>query len=63
MGVRGIKTLGGTVIVQHPENAEFSGMPEAAIPTQLVDFVHPLADIAGALMTLVGSGRTHEGSA
>lgn len=63
MGVRGIKKMGGTVIVQDPENAEFSGMPEAAIATQLVDFVLPLTDIAGALNTLVGNGRIHEGPA
>jgi two-component system chemotaxis response regulator CheB len=63
MGVRGIKKMGGTVIVQDPKNAEFSGMPEAAIATQLVDFVLPLTDIAGALITLVGNGRTHEGPA
>lgn len=63
MGVRGIKQMGGTVIVQHPESAEFSGMPEAAIATQLVDFILPLDDIAGALVTLVGNATTHEGSA
>ena len=63
MGVRGIKKMGGTVIVQDPQHAEFRGMPEAAIATQLVDFVLPLDDIAGALMTLVGYGKTHEGSA
>jgi two-component system, chemotaxis family, protein-glutamate methylesterase/glutaminase len=63
MGVRGVKKMGGTVIVQHPENAEFSGMPEAAIATQLVDFILPLDDIAGALVTLVGNRTTHEGSA
>jgi two-component system CheB/CheR fusion protein len=48
---------------RHPKDAEFNGMPEAAIETQLVDFVLPLTDIAGALVTLVGGGRTHEGSA
>jgi two-component system chemotaxis response regulator CheB len=63
MGLRGIKKMGGTVLVQHPEDAEFSGMPEAAIATQLVDFVLPLTDIAGALVTLVGNGQTHEESA
>ena len=63
MGVRGIKKMGGTVIVQHPHHAEFSGMPEAAIATQSVDFVLPLDDIAGTLMTLVGYQKTHEGSA
>lgn len=63
MGVRGIKKMGGTVIVQDPKDAEFSGMPEAVIATQLVDFVLPLTDIAGALITLVGNGQTYEGSA
>jgi chemotaxis response regulator CheB len=32
-------------------------MPQAAIATQVVDFVLPLDDIAEALTLLVGSGK------
>jgi two-component system chemotaxis response regulator CheB len=53
MGVRAIKKMGGTVIVQDEETSEFFGMPEAAQQTGMVDFVLPLQDIAPALQTLV----------
>jgi two-component system chemotaxis response regulator CheB len=52
MGVKAIKKMGGTVIVQDAGNAEFSGMPQAALATGLADFVLPLDDIAPALHKL-----------
>ena len=63
MGVRAIKKMGGTVVVQDPEHAEFNGMPQAAIATQNVDFILRLDDIAEALILLVGnrSESLHEG--
>ena len=57
MGVRAIKTRGGTVIVEDPETAEFSGMPSAAVATQTVDFVLPLGEIAPVLARLVMDSR------
>ena len=53
MGVEAVKTRGGTVIVEDPETAEFSGMPNAAVGAHVVDFVLPLAQIASALRRLV----------
>jgi len=53
MGVRAIKKMGGTVIVQDEKSAEFFGMPGAAMQTGAVDFVLPLADIPNALISLV----------
>ncbi|MEH2236875.1 chemotaxis protein CheB [Nostoc sp.] len=53
MGVEAIKKMGGTVIVQNIETAEFSGMPSAAIQTGNVDFILPLGEISSALVTLV----------
>lgn len=53
MGVKAIKKMGGTVIVQDEKTSEFFGMPEAARQTGMVDFVLPLPDIAPALQTLV----------
>jgi two-component system, chemotaxis family, protein-glutamate methylesterase/glutaminase len=53
MGVKAIKKMGGTVIVQDEETSEFFGMPSAAQQTGSVDFILPLAEIAPALQTLV----------
>jgi two-component system, chemotaxis family, protein-glutamate methylesterase/glutaminase len=53
MGVKAIKKMGGTVIVQDEQTSEFFGMPAAAQQTGNVDFVLPLHEIAGALQTLV----------
>jgi two-component system, chemotaxis family, CheB/CheR fusion protein len=41
-GSRGIKTIkeaGGTIIVQDPSSAQFDGMPNSAIATNLADFI------------------------
>lgn len=57
MGVKAIKKMGGTVIVQDKESSEFFGMPEAALRTGSVDFVLTLAEIAPALHTLVTANR------
>ena len=55
MGVKAVKKMGGTVIVQ--EASEFTGMPNAALRTGAVDFVLPVAEIAPALLTLVTSNN------
>src|SRR5438477_12924994 len=52
MGVKAIKKMGGTVIVQDASNAEFAGMPQAAAATGLADFVLALDEIAPALQKL-----------
>lgn len=56
MGVKAIKTMGGTVIVQDEKTAEFSGMPSAAIQTGSADFILQLNEIAPALVSLVVRG-------
>jgi len=56
MGVTAIKSMGGTVIAQDPNTAEFPGMPGEAVATGKVDFVLPLAEIADALVTLIMKG-------
>jgi two-component system chemotaxis response regulator CheB len=53
MGVKAIKKMGGTVIVQDQKSSQFGGMPEAAQQTGLADFVLPLHEIAPALQILV----------
>jgi two-component system, chemotaxis family, protein-glutamate methylesterase/glutaminase len=52
MGVRAIKKMGGTVLVQDPASAEFPGMPEAAAQTGATDRMLALDDIPPALMAL-----------
>lgn len=52
-GVSAVKSRGGTVVVQDPEDAEFTGMPGSAVATGDVDLVVPLAEIAGVLRGLV----------
>jgi two-component system chemotaxis response regulator CheB len=56
MGVKAIKKMGGTVIVQDEKSSEFFGMPGAAMATGSVDFVLPLEEIPSALVTLVVKG-------
>ena len=53
MGIVAIKKVGGTTIAQDEKNAEYSGMPAAAVATKNVDFVLSLDEIAAALITLV----------
>lgn len=45
LGVKAIKERGGLAIVEDPSSAKYSGMPESAIATGLIDFVLPPADI------------------
>ncbi len=58
MGVQAIKKMGGTVICQDVETAEFTGMPLAALQSKCVDFALPLDEIAAALVTLVMKGES-----
>ena len=53
-GVQAVKAQGGFVIVQDPQSSAFGGMPQAAIDTGAVDRVLPLAEIAKALIDMVG---------
>jgi two-component system, chemotaxis family, protein-glutamate methylesterase/glutaminase len=58
MGVRAVKSVGGTVIAQDQGTSDYFGMPGAAIKTGCVDFILPLDKIAGTLIALVLSGET-----
>jgi two-component system, chemotaxis family, CheB/CheR fusion protein len=50
VGLRAISSAGGLVIAQDPAEAEWSGMPESAVATGLVDHVLPLARIPDLIM-------------
>jgi len=51
-GLAAIKQLGGTAIVQDPDDALFPAMPESAIANVAVDHVLPLAELARLLTAL-----------
>nr|WP_229521236.1 CheR family methyltransferase [Massilia sp. IC2-477] len=51
-GLRCIKEHGGIVIVQVPDEAEESSMPQAAIDAGVADFVQPAGEIAARLLEM-----------
>ena len=53
VGVQAVKRMGGTVIAQDEATSEFGDMPSAAVRTGRVDFVLPLHEISGAIVSLV----------
>lgn len=52
VGLTRIKEQGGITMAQLPEDAEFDGMPRAAIDTQMVDLVLPVAQMPAKLIEL-----------
>jgi len=57
VGARAVKLNGGTVIVENPSTAKFSGMPRSLAPSS-IDFVADLARIGSLLTSIVSSGRS-----
>lgn len=51
-GLRAIKAEGGVTLVQDPATAKFSGMPESAIASGVVDLALPIPDLARELIRL-----------
>ena len=58
MGLNAIKRLGGTTLVQDPDEALFGDMPRNAISHVEIDKVAPIAELADALVELVNSPET-----
>lgn len=52
-GLFAVKRHNGVTIVQDPQEAAFPGMPESAIGNVAVDYILPIAGIAGLLVNLV----------
>ncbi len=52
IGIRAIKTAGGTTMTEDPGQAEFSSMPYAAIATGCIDMVLPLDKMGPAVVEL-----------
>ena len=53
LGVRTIKEAGGIILVQDPDEADYSSMPRSAIETGLVDFALPVRELAKRLSDLI----------
>lgn len=58
LGAARIKALGGAVLVQAPQDAEASCMPQAAIDATTPDWVGPVAAMAPVLAQHVGKLRS-----
>jgi len=52
-GIRLIKEEGGMIMVQSPDEAEFDGMPNAAISTGIVDYILPVKKLPKELITFL----------
>lgn len=60
-GLKAIKEAGGLVVVQDLKQADFSGIPESAAGTKLVDYVLPVKEMPGILSQYVRYFQaTHE---
>jgi two-component system CheB/CheR fusion protein len=53
VGVKAIKEVGGLLMVQHPDEAEYDSMPRASIATGLADVVLPVKELAHKLVDYV----------
>lgn len=57
VGLSRIKEQGGITIAQSPSDAEYDGMPQAAINTRMVDFVLPVSDMPQKIRELWENSR------
>ncbi|TWI67680.1 two-component system CheB/CheR fusion protein [Pseudoduganella lurida] len=57
VGLERVKELGGLTLAQAPGDAEYDGMPQAAIATGMVDFVLPSTDLPDKLVELWRNAR------
>ena len=59
LGVRAVKEVGGLVMAQAPDSAEYSSMPQSAIATDLVDYVLPPEEMPDVLLSYLQQSLTH----
>jgi two-component system, chemotaxis family, CheB/CheR fusion protein len=57
LGLRDVKAAGGLTMAQSPQEAEYNGMPTAAMATGQVDLVLPAAEMADKLVALWSNAR------
>src|SRR5215831_9993227 len=51
--VRAVKEAGGIIMVQDPQEAEYTSMPRSAIGSGVADFILPVRDLATRLVELI----------
>ncbi len=55
-GLKAVKTRNGVAVVQHPDDAMYSGMPRSAIANvDAIDHIMPLSEIPNALVVLANT--------
>ena len=52
-GLQAIKALGGLIVVQQPETAQFNSMPSAAIASGCADIIAPPAELPGLIFDYI----------
>jgi len=62
IGIKAVKEIGGIILVQDPDEAEYPSMPRAAISTGVVDFVLPINELAQQLVELIKDKANFGGS-
>ncbi|MEI7831908.1 MAG: CheR family methyltransferase [bacterium] len=58
LGVRAAKEMGGMVMAQSPETAEYASLPQSAIATGLVDYVLPPENMPAQLLAYIQHSTT-----
>ena len=53
VGIKDVKEVGGIIMVQDPEDAEYDSMPRAALNTGLVDVILPTDQMAAKLVEYI----------
>lgn len=53
LGLKAVKSYGGMVVTQAPEEAQYDGMPSSAIATGVVDYILPAGGMASVLVNYV----------
>jgi len=53
MGLKAVKSYGGMVMVQQPEEAQYDGMPSSAIATGVVDYTLPAQEMSNILVNYI----------
>jgi two-component system CheB/CheR fusion protein len=58
VGIKAVKEAGGIILVQDPDEAEYSSMPRSAVATGLADFVLPIREMATRLPELIRNRKS-----
>ena len=58
IGVRAVKEAGGIIMVQDPQEAEYTSMPRSAIGSGVADFILPVRELAARVVDVIRIKRT-----